>query len=71
MKRRSPMTKPMRRPGRLERLDSDWNRTAFSNSLAGGLEHAVGLRPRVDFRIAFVAEQQKAEAPRHRGQALR
>src|SRR4029450_4390114 len=58
---RSPAAKPMRRPGRVEGLGSDWNSTAFAKSGRGGSRRA-GV-PCLDLGIAYVAEDQESVAP--------
>ena len=59
----SPATKPTRMPGRLERFDSELNASDVLVVGTAGFEHAAGRRlAGVDFRVAFVAEDEEAVA---------
>ena len=69
MKSGSPATKPDRKPGRPERLDSDWNETTLARLPVSA--KAVSSAPgggvvAIDLRVAFVGEEEKVEAPRER-----
>ena len=68
----SPATKPERKPGRLERLDSELKTTRFlkrSGVASATADAPVGGSSRVDLRIALVEEQHEVVAARERERA--
>ena len=70
MKRRSPMTKPMRKPRQVGALGERLEQNHVLEGVTGRFERACRLRLGVDLRIALVAEQEEAVAARERGQPL-
>ena len=70
----SPATNPDLKPGRPERLDSDWKTHDIGKAAAlaqGRLERAGRRGVAIDLRIALVGEQQKVESPRQRDRRAR
>ena len=53
----------MRSPGRLERFESDWNSTTLAKSGPAASSTPEGGCSGVDFRVAFVAENQESKPP--------
>ena len=67
MRRGSPATKPERSPAALDRFDSEWNTTTWSNPCAerrAGFERARRRRLVVDLGIALVDRQHEIVAAR-------
>ena len=58
----------MRSPGRFERFDSEWNTTTFWKSGPAASSMPGGASLAVDLAIAFVGENEEAEAARQRGE---